>query len=139
VYNLPLADASADLAVSIFSPFAEEEFARVLKPGGKLLSVIPLERHLFGLKALLYDRPYLNQVKPYALPGWSLCSAGEIRLTLHMDRPEEIRALFMMTPYYYRTRPADRARIESLTSLDTEAEFALLVYEKLPNFTEKEQ
>ena len=33
-YHLPLADASCDAALNIFSPFAAAEYARILKPGG---------------------------------------------------------------------------------------------------------
>ena len=53
--HLPLAAESLDLIVNIFSPLMAEEFLRVLKPGGYLLRVVPMERHLFELKAAVYD------------------------------------------------------------------------------------
>ena len=35
-----------------------------------------------------------------------------------------------MTPYYYRSSPADRAKLDALDNLDTEIEFLLAEYEK---------
>ena len=50
-------------------PFNEREVARVLAPEGSLYTVVPGARHLFGLKEVLYDTPYLNDEK---LPKLSL-------------------------------------------------------------------
>jgi 23S rRNA (guanine745-N1)-methyltransferase len=61
--SIPVADASFDYCVHIFAPFNEKEFARVLKPGGMLYTVIPGESHLFGLKQAVYDTPYRNDEK----------------------------------------------------------------------------
>ena len=43
---------------------------------------------------------------------------------------EEIKSLFMMTPYAYRTPASGRARLAELTSLTTEIEFYLFTYKK---------
>lgn len=58
VYHLPVADASVDVLVDCFSPLAAEEFARVLKPGGVFLYVVPGPRHLWELKEILYENLY---------------------------------------------------------------------------------
>ena len=52
-YRLPLADASADLLTNVFSPLSAEEFARVLRPGGTFLYVVPSARHLWEMKQVL--------------------------------------------------------------------------------------
>ena len=33
-----------------------------------------------------------------------------------------------MTPYYYNTKPQDKAKLENLESLETTIEFKILVY-----------
>lgn len=58
VYRLPLAPHSVDLLTNVFSPLCPEEFARVLRPGGRFLYVVPSPRHLWEMKQVLYDRPY---------------------------------------------------------------------------------
>ena len=115
VFRLPLEDACADMAAVIFAPFQREELLRVVKPGGVILTAIPGERHLYGLKSVLYDEPRLNEVKPYEIEGMEL-----------------LNALFTMTPYYYKTSQHDSSRLYSWfgthDSFETETEFQVLCY-----------
>lgn len=129
-FHLPVAEASCDLLLSVFAPYSGEEFLRVLRPGGHFLMVIPLERHLYGLKQAIYERPYKNEVKDYALPGFSLVGQEELRYELHLTSQEEIHSLFLMTPYYYKTSVADQQKVAVLDTLTTPAEFAVLLYKK---------
>ena len=46
---LPLRDGVADTVLSVFSPRNGAEFARILKPGGKLITVTPAPDHLAEL------------------------------------------------------------------------------------------
>ena len=55
IYTLPLQDASVDAVVSLFAPICEEEFLRVLKPGGILIAAGAGREHLGALKRVLYD------------------------------------------------------------------------------------
>lgn len=52
--RLPFADQSFDSVVEIFSPSDYGEFKRVLKPGGRLIKVIPNAEYLVELRQLLY-------------------------------------------------------------------------------------
>ncbi len=47
---LPLRDDSADLALNVFAPRNPEEYARVVRPGGTLVVVVPRENHLAELR-----------------------------------------------------------------------------------------
>ena len=49
-FQLPFIDKFADLIVCTFAPVSNDEYARVLKDGGKLVVVSPSPRHLFELK-----------------------------------------------------------------------------------------
>ena len=130
IAHLPVADASCDLLLNVFAPHDAGEFARVLRPRGVLLRVIPLERHLWGLKCAVYDRPYENEVPDPALPGFALAARRELRGTVTLRSQAEIEALFCMTPYYYKTGARDQAKLRALDTLTTETEFALLIYNK---------
>lgn len=130
VYHLPLPDGAVDGIVSVFSPFAGEEFLRVLKDGGYLFMVIPAARHLFGLKAAIYEHPYENRVAPYEMDGWDFVGKRNLASVALLEGQAQIDALFKMTPYYYRTRPADREKVAGLERLETEIAFEVLVYRK---------
>ena len=132
VFSLPVANSTVDTVISVFAPTAEAEFVRVLKPGGVLIRVIPTERHLFGLKAAIYKEPRLNKPERTELSGLSLQHRQELACELTLETTDDIRSLFEMTPYYYKTGQDDQKRMLSLRSLCTEIGFAVLTYEKKP-------
>lgn len=130
VFHLPVADESVDLLTTVFAPWCGEEFRRVLRPSGILLMAIPDERHLWELKCAVYDRPYPNTVRDYALEGFDFLEKREVRDRIHLPSQEDIHALFTMTPYYYKTGRAEQARLAALPELETEIAFQLLVYRR---------
>lgn len=131
VSSLPVKDGEADAVMSIFAPFIPQEFGRALKKGGYLLRAVPLERHLFSLKAAVYDRPYLNDPVNTQVEGFELCDRLDVIEQIHLARREDIKNLFMMTPYYYKTGKRDQEKLEYLEKLDTELQVALLGYRKI--------
>ncbi len=130
VYALPLRDASVDGIMTLFSPYAGEEFRRVLKENGTMIMAIPGRRHLFGLKSVLYTTPYENEVADFALAGFRLLSHRHEERTVTITDRETIKDLFHMTPYAYRTRPEDKEHLYRLDELRTEVSFEVLTYRK---------
>ena len=114
----------------MFAPFQEKEFCRVLKPGGKLYTVIPGSHHLFGLKQALYDTPYLNDEKLPETLSLRLVQTIKISGVIHLEEKEDVHAVFRMTPYYFHTGAADKEKLLSLDSLETPVEFVVAEYEK---------
>lgn len=129
-YHMPLADGSVDLVVNTFSPLARDEVQRVLKSGGYFVMAIPAEEHLYGLKQAIYNTPYKNEVADTKLEGFSLVSSEELKYTINLNTDADIKALFMMTPYAYRTNAEGRARVIGLKELNTDAHFLILTYRK---------
>lgn len=127
---IPVADASIDVATHLFAPFNEREFARVLKPGASLYTVIPGARHLWGLKEVLYDTPYLNDEKLPQTTELELISTRKVTAQITLATPADIEAVFQMTPYYYRTRREDRERLANLEQLQTPIEFLIAEYHR---------
>lgn len=128
--RIPAADASFGLATLLFAPFAEPELVRVLEPGGRLYLVVPGRRHLYGLKQAVYDRPYENdEALPQTLT-LRLVGRERIDAEICLQGQADIQAVFRMTPYFYRTAPTDRKKLDALESLDTEISFVLAAYER---------
>ncbi len=130
VFHIPLADNSCDIMMSVFAPYSHDEFTRILKNNGIMILVIPSERHLYELKAAVYDKPYLNEVKEYAIDGFELLDCEKIKDTINLSSNEDIKNLFTMTPYYYKTSADDQAKLDALETLDTEISFEILTYKK---------
>ena len=131
VYRLPLADCCTDLITNVFSPLAAEEFARILRPGGFYLYVVPSARHLWQMKEVLYQRPYENPVKVEEYPGFVHTDTCPVRYTISMDDSADWMALFGMTPYAWKTPREGIQRLENLSRLETEIGFDIHIYQRI--------
>lgn len=125
----PVRDGWADLLLNIFSPMAEAEFARMLRPGGHLIYAVPTAQHLFGLKEILYDHPYENEVRQTEYDGFSFIRAVSAEAVLTLQG-QSVQDLFAMTPYYWNTPAEGAARLAACESLTTEIGFRFLVYKR---------
>ena len=130
VFHMPVADESVSLLWNVFAPIAPEEYARVLRRGGHLVRVFPLEEHLMGLKERIYETVYPNRPQEPEIEGLEKVTTHYLREMLTLNTPEEIEALFAMTPYYYKTSAADQEKITRLESLTTPIAFGISVYRK---------
>jgi 23S rRNA (guanine745-N1)-methyltransferase len=128
--DVPVQSAAFDLATCLFAPFDEREVARVLKPGGTLFVVVPGARHLWGLKQTVYDTPYLNDEALPACTQLRLEGTSRVEAQVTLATPQDIEAVFQMTPYYFRTRPADRAKLAGVQTLETPLEFVIARYRR---------
>lgn len=130
VYDLPLKSESVDLITNIFSPMADREYMRVLKKGGHLIYVVPAPEHLYALKTLLYDTPYLNTDSDICYEGFREIEKREVTFDISLSSSEDIMALFKMTPYSWRTPEGAEEKIKATPFLKDKASFYILVLEK---------
>lgn len=128
--HLPALTDTVDCILQIFAPHSDSEFARVLREGGRLITVIPGKHHLFGLKELLYEKPYYNEEAEHPYPSFRVLKKTRVQDELVLTEPEAIRDLVMMTPYYWRTEPAMLERLMERKELRTPLEFVVTVYGK---------
>jgi len=126
VSRLPLANHECDCLLNLFAPCEPNEFARVLRPDGLLIRVIPLERHLWELKCAVYDVPYENRPVMQSPEGFQLVSQKTLRYPITVSG-DALHALFAMTPYAHKTAASDAAKLETLDSLQISVEFGILV------------
>ena len=127
LHDIPVQTHAVDTLLHLFAPFEDGEFRRVLRQDGTLVHVLPGERHLMGLKSVLYDKPYRNAETP-PQTGMTLCGADRLRCTVTLRTNDDVRNLFSMTPYVYKTSPDDAARLLTLDRLETELDFVILTY-----------
>ncbi len=130
IFALPVQNASLDAVTNLFAPCAEEEFLRVLKPNGHLLLVGAGERHLMGLKQVVYDNPYFNPGRSDLPKSMKEVERQRLHTEITVNGQDMIAALFSMTPYYWRTSKADRAKLEALDTLTTEIDFDIFLFRK---------
>ncbi|NBG66486.1 putative RNA methyltransferase [Acidiluteibacter ferrifornacis] len=131
VFNLPVADHSVDLIVSIFAPFDAAEFQRVLSEEGKLVIVSPAENHMKEIAELVYDefRPHERTIlekipEPFAKVETKRCS-----FVLDLNNNKSILNLLKMTPYYWSASAAQLRHFETIESIQVSCDFNISIFE----------
>ncbi|HSX03094.1 MAG TPA: methyltransferase domain-containing protein [Candidatus Saccharimonadia bacterium] len=126
---VPLSDASADVLLDVFAPRNAAEFARVLRPTGHLLVVIPAPEHLAELRQiqpLLAIQADKRQAVETAMAGhFTLESAETITVPLRLDGAT-VAGLVAMTPNAWFLTDSQKQVLTSSTDLAVTAAFELL-------------
>ncbi len=129
--QIPLQANSLDGILSVFSPVLDEPFQHCLKPDGVLIQVTAGNRHLQELKALLYEdvQPFdENKFIAQREARWELIAREKLDYRIRLNSGDMINALLAMTPHSWRIAPAKKARLETLTELDCEADFLITLW-----------
>ncbi|MGX8701948.1 putative RNA methyltransferase [Caproiciproducens sp.] len=129
-FAIPVSDGAADFALDVFAPVVESELNRVLKPGGTLILAVPGPRHLYGLKEILYEKPYENEVFEADYGGFAFAGRVPVQTDAAISGAL-IQDLFAMTPYFYKTGAEGVRRLKQVQTLKTHLEFDFLIYEKV--------
>lgn len=130
IFALPLSDSSVDAVISMFAPVAADENLRVLRENGVLLVASSGVRHLSEMRALLYNDVHYHEDATAAYEGFTLADTADVRYTMHVPDSDTLRALWTMTPFYYKTSPEGKERLFSMESLNCTVDVRLTVYKK---------
>ena len=131
VFSLPVLAESMDAVTTIFAPCAEDEYARVLKPGGLLILAGAGKEHLIDLKKAVYENAYKNEGRR-DLPSekFELLEETGVSYGITLENGKDIENLFAMTPYFYRTSYNDKEKLRAFSSLYTKIDVELFIYKK---------
>lgn len=129
IFKIPLSDECADTVITCFAPAANSEINRILKKDGYFIFVTPGAKHLWELKEILYETPYLNTIKELHT-DLTFVDQIEISNQFHAEK-EDIQNIFQMTPYCYKTGIQGNQKIKQLSALDITANFIIRIYQKV--------
>lgn len=131
--GLPFADRSFDCILSLLAPRNPPEFARILKPGGALLLVVPGPNHLIELRSRLSaEAGDFEEKADEAVLKCAPQFAETRRDALSWEQAlgtTQIADLIAMTPLFWRSGPEAKARVQQLDRLTVTFSFALLTLE----------
>lgn len=128
-HRLPFDDNSLDAVVRIFAPCKAEELARVVKPGGVVITATPGPRHLMQLKGLIYDNVVLHSTESESLPGFVAEQTQQIGWPMTLQGNEAV-ALLQMTPFAWRARPEVWETLTAETAFNCETDFVIRVWRR---------
>ncbi|OOF21688.1 23S rRNA (guanine(745)-N(1))-methyltransferase [Salinivibrio proteolyticus] len=125
--RLPFHDNSLDGVVRIYAPCNGEELDRAVKPQGVVVTVTPGPRHLYQLKAGIYQDVRLHETPPETLPNFVLEKEQSLHYTMTLAG-EQALTLLQMTPFAWRASDAWRDTLANSDAFECEADFTLRVY-----------
>ena len=103
-YRLPVSPGSLAAVISVFAPHPFDEFHRVLRPGGRWVTVTPGPDHLQQMRPLLAgdaQRKASERLERREVPPVEAETATRVQFDLHLDAAS-LRELFFMTPIQWQ-------------------------------------
>ena len=128
-HRLPFEEASMDAVVRIYAPCKAEELARVVKPGGWVITVTPGPRHLLELKGLIYDEVHLHAPHSEQLAGFALKQAQSVAYEMTLQGSEAV-ALLQMTPFAWRAKPEVWETLAAQTEFRCQTDFSIHCWQR---------
>ncbi|UXY12928.1 23S rRNA (guanine(745)-N(1))-methyltransferase [Kosakonia sp. ML.JS2a] len=102
-HRLPFEDNSIDALVRIYAPCKAGELARVVKPGGVVITAAPGPRHLMELKGLIYDDVQLHAENAGEIAGFTVIGQQSQAYEMTLTGQQAV-ALLQMTPFAWRAK-----------------------------------
>jgi len=129
--NLPVLAGTLDRVLCMFGFPVYAEFARVLKPGGRLVQVDAGPEHLRELREIIYPSLKPERTAEMQTPaGFSRLPTETVRFSIELTRAEQVADLLTMTPHLYRAKAEGRAEAAALTALSLSVEVRLTGFER---------
>jgi len=126
--ELPIEDSCVDVIINNFAPHNEDEFLRVLKPGGIVIKVTPAPEHLVGLKNLLFENVEIKEPSK-VFEKFELIKDYVLDYEIDVEG-ENILNLLKMTPFYYKSSLNNHEKLKSVEILRTKVAFNIRIYKK---------
>ena len=133
--ELPLGDASADIALNVFGPVIDGELARVVRQGGYAVVAHPGPGHLSEVRGLVYADARPHQVKPplrNARDTFAEIDRTRLVFPVGITDLQQLEDLFAMTPYRWHADQGIHERIAEAFSqgFSTSADILVTTYRR---------
>lgn len=130
---LPLADSSVDAVTVIFAPRNAAEFARVLRPGGRLVVATPRPGHLSAIAAVTgmlgIEEGKEDRLGQSMAEYFDTSSAATVDIPLELSRRDAADLALMGPAGHHLDRDSVEARLAGLVEpLLAEAQFQVTVF-----------
>ncbi|MBJ7220687.1 MULTISPECIES: 23S rRNA (guanine(745)-N(1))-methyltransferase [unclassified Brenneria] len=128
--RLPFNDGSLDAILKIYAPCNEAELQRTVKGGGWVITVSPGPRHLYQLKAEVYDQVRLHPIRDETLAGFQLIEQQPLAYPMQLSG-QESAALLQMTPFAWRATPEVSQKLLAMRQFSCETDFIIRLHQRI--------
>lgn len=128
--QLPFADHSMNVILSVLAPRNPQEFARILKPDGRLLLGVPGPNHLIELRSRLSGsaadfEEKADEAVAKCAPRFTETHRELLTYPVTLT-PAQIADLIQMTPIFWCSSPEAKTSVRQLDQLTVTVSFVLL-------------
>lgn len=128
---LPFPDGSFDAVLSMFALTVEQEFARVLRPGGHYLQVLAGPEHLMGLKSVIYPQILRKEKNLHPeFEGFTPVCSKTLEFSFTLDSHVQVENLLSMTPHFWRISKEGAQHLRDTETLTDTAQIIFNLYKK---------
>ena len=130
----PFLGQSIELIFSVFGFHSFNGFKHVLKPGGKVILVVPGEQHLQELRAIIYAEPASekSRVETKHDSDYQLLETQTLKFEINLNTNEQILDLLGMTPHLFRANSEGKTNIETMDSLTLTTDIIFSTFQYQP-------
>ena len=128
-YSVPVVNTSVDVALSIFSPFSDEEVQRILNDNGIFIRVSPGPRHLYQIKEKIYEQVRLHE-PPAIQDGFELIEQFNVDSELVLTSAEDVKNLLGMTPLNWHGHSEEKEKLTVQGRFTTEVSFNIQIMKR---------
>ncbi|GAA3310311.1 hypothetical protein GCM10020219_015760 [Nonomuraea dietziae] len=130
---LPIGDAVADVVMDVFAPRNGPEFARILRPGGRLVVVTPAKEHLSPLVEEL-DLLSVDEAKEHrvaeSLRGFGEVDTRAVRFEMPLSRADVAKVVKMGPSAWHKDSDTLHHQIQKFPEwTPAVASFRLFIFE----------
>lgn len=132
VYNLPIADMSTDIILSVFSPIKAKEFKRILSKDGYAIVVTPAPNHLREMAELIYEtfKPHTVNAEEKMTTEFEHVLNERTTFKIDITNAADLLSLLKMTPYYWSTGIERLANITNKDELSVTCDFNIDIFKQ---------
>lgn len=128
--QLPFNDKSFNWLLSIYAPILEEEFTRVLAEKGYLITVTPAKKHLYELKAIIYNNVQEHDIEKDPIKDLQIIHQEQLTYSFTMKSGTDTLNLLSMTPFAFKATEQVKEKLRQQENFTCQADFLIRVYQK---------
>lgn len=124
----PVAPKSIETIITLFTPLMPAGLEHALRGNGEVITAYTGERHLYELRAQIYDEVRMDVYSPIPAmqkAGFECVEETRVNFRIQPNTNDMLQALLAMTPHRWKVSPEKAAQFSTLNSLDMEVDVVL--------------
>ncbi|TCV99989.1 23S rRNA (guanine(745)-N(1))-methyltransferase [Biostraticola tofi] len=128
--RLPFQDQSLAGILRIYAPCRVSEMLRTVQPQGLVITVTPGPRHLYQLKAMMYEDVMLHPLREDQFEGFEPVLEESLAYTMTLTG-DMAKHLLQMTPFAWRANESQLASLGQLAHFACETDFIIRAWQRI--------